>query len=86
MCFIIQPSVVSGFTNAFCVLTCYAGKTTLVDSLVASNGIISQRQAGKVHVHIHVHIHVHVLHVHVLTLCRLNSEVTPFSNNRNTFE
>ena len=24
------------------------GKTTLVDSLVASNGIISQRQAGKV--------------------------------------
>ena len=26
----------------------FAGKTTLADSLVASNGIISQRQAGKV--------------------------------------
>lgn len=26
----------------------YTGKTTLADSLVASNGIISQRQAGKV--------------------------------------
>jgi len=27
------------------------GKTTLADSLVASNGIISQRQAGKVSLH-----------------------------------
>jgi len=26
----------------------YTGKTTLADSLVASNGIISRRQAGKV--------------------------------------
>ena len=26
----------------------HTGKTTLADSLVASNGIISQRQAGKV--------------------------------------
>jgi predicted membrane GTPase involved in stress response len=34
------------------------GKTTLVDSLVASNGIISQRQAGKVCRHWSVYLHL----------------------------
>ena len=35
-----------------------SGKTTLVDSLVASNGIISQRQAGKVCRHWSVYLHL----------------------------
>jgi len=37
----------------FCVCHCvYVGKTTLADALLASNGIISQRLAGKVNVHL----------------------------------
>ena len=36
------------FTNTGTSLFVITGKTTLADALVASNGIISQRMAGKV--------------------------------------
>lgn len=45
MCFFL-PFLISHIISRTCL--CSAGKTTLADSLVASNGIISQRQAGKV--------------------------------------
>lgn len=35
----------------------FLGKTTLADALVASNGIISQRMAGKVSPTLLVHVH-----------------------------
>ena len=48
---IVMASFVIEFETWSCNYTVahtHAGKTTLADSLVASNGIISQRQAGKV--------------------------------------
>lgn len=38
----------STITYQYCILIFITGKTTLADSLIASNGIISKRQAGKV--------------------------------------